>query len=59
MFSTRITPMSTMVPMAMAMPDRATMLASIPNTFMATKTISTASGSRPATSKPAAQIAAP
>ena len=37
--------MSTIVPMAMAMPDRATMLASTPNVFMAMKHISTASGS--------------
>ena len=52
MFSTRITPMSTMVPMAMAMPERATMLASTPTRFMTTNTISTASGSTSETSSP-------
>ena len=45
MFSQMTMPMSTMVPMAMAMPDRATMLASTPKTFMAIKHISTANGS--------------
>ena len=50
-FSMRITPTSTMVPMAMAMPESATMLASTPPVFMATKVMSTATGSRPATSR--------
>ena len=44
MFSQRMMPMSTIVPMAMAMPERATMLASTPNVFMAMKHINTASG---------------
>ncbi len=38
--------MSTIVPIAMAIPDRATMLASTWNTRIAIKHISTASGSR-------------
>ena len=45
MFSQMTIPMSTIVPMAMAMPDRATMLASTPKSFIATKHISTANGS--------------
>ncbi len=44
MFSHRMMPISTMVPMAIAIPDRATMLASTPNVFMAMNTIKTASG---------------
>ena len=36
--------MSTIVPMAMAMPDSETMLASTPNSFIAMNEISTASG---------------
>ena len=43
-------PISTMVPMAMAMPERATILASTPKTFMAAKQASTASGNSPETS---------
>ncbi len=46
-FSERMTPTSTMVPMAMAIPERATILASTPKSFMLIKTISTATGSNP------------
>ena len=42
-------PISTIVPMAMAMPERATMLASMPKTFIAAKQASTASGNSPET----------
>ena len=45
MFSVRIIPISTIVPIAIAMPDNATMFASTPNVFMAMKHIKTASGS--------------
>ncbi len=38
-------PISTIVPIAMAMPERATMFASTPKSFIAMKHISTASGS--------------
>jgi hypothetical protein len=44
-FSVTMTPMSTMVPMAMAMPASATTFASTPNSFMRMKPMSTASGS--------------
>ena len=56
MFSQRMMPMSTIVPMAMAMPDRATMLASTPKVFIAMKHISTASGSSDADQQRAAQV---
>ena len=46
MFSQRMMPMSTIVPIAIAMPDRATTLASTPNVFIAIKHSSTASGSK-------------
>ena len=46
-FSERITPTSTMVPMAMAIPESATILASTPNSFMEMNTINTATGNRP------------
>ena len=46
-FSDRMTPTSTIVPMAIAIPDNATILASIPNAFMAINTINTASGNNP------------
>ncbi len=46
-FSQITMPISTMVPMAMAIPERATMLASTPKSFMAMKHISTASGKSP------------
>jgi hypothetical protein len=45
MFSVTMIPMSTIVPMAMAMPESATMLASTPNIFIAMNPISTAMGS--------------
>ena len=45
MFSVRTIPTSTTVPMAMAMPESATMFASTPASFMLMKVISTASGS--------------
>ena len=45
MFSQTMIPISTIVPMAMAMPDSATMFASTPNSFIAMKHIRTASGS--------------
>ncbi len=44
MLSQTTMPMSDSVPMAMAMPDSDTMLASTPNSFIATKQPSTASG---------------
>ena len=47
MFSVTTIPISTMVPMAMAIPERATIFASTPNTFMAMKHMRTASGSNP------------
>ncbi len=46
-FSERIIPRSTMVPMAMAIPERATILASTPKYRMAINTISTDMGNRP------------
>ena len=46
-FSDKITPTSTIVPMAMAIPERATMLASTLNAFIAIKTIRTATGNKP------------
>ncbi len=45
-FSERIIPKSTMVPMAMAIPDSATILASTPKYRMAIKTMSTAMGNK-------------
>jgi len=45
MFSQMMMPMSTMVPMAMAMPESATMLASTLNCFIAMKHIRIATGS--------------
>ena len=47
MFSDNITPTSTMVPIAMAIPDKATILASTLKSFMAINTMSTATGSSP------------
>ena len=46
-FSDRITPTSTMVPIAIAIPERATIFASTPKSFMAIKTIKTATGNKP------------
>ncbi|OPZ16142.1 MAG: hypothetical protein BWZ10_01533 [candidate division BRC1 bacterium ADurb.BinA364] len=46
MFSQMTMPMSTTVPMAMAMPERATTLASTPNSFIMMNALSTVSGSR-------------
>ena len=46
-FSQMIMPISTIVPMAIAMPDSATIFASTPKVFIAIKHISTAKGSRP------------
>ncbi len=46
-FSDSTIPISTMVPMAMAIPDRDTMLASTPANFIAIKVINTATGSIP------------
>ena len=56
MFSERMTPTSTMVPMAMAIPDKATILASTLKKNMAIKTMSTATGSKPAISKEALRL---
>ena len=42
-----MTPTSTMVPIAMAIPDKATIFASTSNNFMAIKTINTATGNNP------------
>jgi hypothetical protein len=47
LFSLTTSPMSTIVPLAMAMPDSATLLASTPKIFMPMKLMSTASGSNP------------
>ncbi len=47
MFSESITPTSTIVPIAMAIPESATMLASTLKNFMAINTIRTATGSNP------------
>ena len=46
-FSDKITPRSTMVPMAIAIPERATILASTPKSFIAINTIRIATGSNP------------
>ena len=48
--------MSTIVPMAMAIPDRATMLASTLNNFIAMNTISTATGKSPEISREALRL---
>ena len=45
-FSVKTTPTSTITPMDMAIPDRATMLASTPNCLIAMKAISTPTGSK-------------
>ena len=50
--------MSTTVPIAIAMPDRATMLASTPASFMATKANSTASGNTLEISKALSKVEA-
>ena len=42
-----MTPTSTIVPIAIAIPESATILASMLNSFMATKTIKTATGNNP------------
>ncbi len=55
-FSERITPTSTMVPIAMAIPERATILASTPKSFMEINTISTATGSNPEISTEARRL---
>ena len=47
MFSERITPTSTIVPIAIAIPESATILASTPKSFIAINTINTATGSNP------------
>ena len=47
MFSERITPTSTIVPIAIAIPDNATIFASTPKSFIAINTIKTATGNRP------------
>ena len=46
-FSDKITPTSTMVPIAMAIPERATILASTLKNFIEIKTIKTATGNKP------------
>ena len=55
-FSDRITPRSTMVPIAIAIPDRATILASTPKSFMAIKTSKIATGSSPEISMEALRL---
>ena len=45
-FSESMTPTSTIVPIAIAIPDRATMFASTPKNFIAIKTINTATGNK-------------
>jgi len=45
MFSTKITPTSTIIPMAMAIPDNATILASMPTYRIMMKAASTPTGS--------------
>ena len=47
-FSIITTPTSTITPMAMAIPERATILASTPTIFMTMKVLMTANGSIPA-----------
>ena len=49
-------PISTIVPIAIAMPDKATMFASTPKVFMAMKHINTASGNKAADQDRAAQM---
>ena len=56
MFSDRITPTSTIVPMAIAIPDKATILASTLNSFIEIKTIKTAMGSKPEISREALRL---
>jgi len=46
MFSVSTTPISTIVPMAMAIPESATILASTPNNFILINTSSTATGNK-------------
>ena len=48
-FSTSTIPMSTITPMAMAIPDNATILASTPKKCIKIKVISTPNGNNPAT----------
>ena len=47
MFSESMTPTSTIVPIAIAIPDSATILASTPKSFIAINTINTATGNSP------------
>ena len=47
MFSDNITPTSTIVPIAIAIPESATIFASTPKSFMVIKTIKTATGNNP------------
>ena len=47
MFSESMTPTSTIVPIAIAIPESATIFASTLNIFIAINTINTATGSRP------------
>ena len=46
-FSESMTPTSTIVPIAIAIPDNATILASTPKSFIAINTIKTATGNKP------------
>ena len=55
-FSDRITPTSTIVPIAMAIPDKATMFASTLNSFIEIKTINTATGNSPEISTEALKL---
>ena len=56
MFSDITIPTSTMVPMAIAMPESATMLASTPNNFITIKVINTAMGKSPDTTREARRL---
>ena len=49
MFSDKIIPKSTIVPMAIAIPESATIFASTANNFIAIKTMRTATGNKPET----------
>ena len=55
-FSDRITPTSTIVPIAMAIPESATILASTLNSFIEIKTIKTARGNKPPISNEALKL---
>ena len=55
-FSDSITPTSTIVPIAIAIPDNATIFASTPKSFIAINTIRTATGNSPEISTEARRL---